>query len=555
MRRSLALCVPITLLVSAGLSAALPAAAGTYLVTVTADSNDGVCDAHCSLREAIVAANSDPDPDTVSLPADVPYTLEIAGRFEDASATGDLDIAHIMQLVGSGAAGTIIDGGALDRVIDIRPGAVVTITGVTIQNGDTGTSQGENFGGGIYIEEGTLTLNDSIVQDCTVQSSGGGIFNDQGVLEVNRSTIRRNSAYTGGGIQTSNGPLTLDGSTVSDNEATLSGGGIKTLDTTIVEYPDVLNDTTLYGNTAMRGGGIYAQGLSLTLNRCTVEENRSEGDDGGGVYVVFGSTVTLNECSVRMNHGGLPGGFHGGGGLLNAGTLIVNTTTVRGNEAVARGGGIKTSSGQVVLTNSTVSGNSSGEEGGGIAISGGALSIANSTLSHNTAGTSEGGTGDNLRGLNTESSIELVNTIISDGGSGEAGANCRVYAPIVTSLGHNLADDDSCSLGLASDLESTDAQLLVLADNGGPTLTHALVPGSPAIDGGDNDNCLATDQRGFTRPADGDGDTFADCDIGAVEHAAVPEPSSGLLRAAALACLGYLARRRSRRRASRDGRT
>ena len=73
-----------------------------------------------------------------------------------------------------------------------------------------------------------------------------------------------------------------------------------------------------------------------------------------------------------------------------------------------------------------------------------------------------------------------MNTIIANGGSGEAGANCRLYAPIVTSLGHNLADDD----------------------------------------------------------------TFADCDIGAVEYAAVPEPSSGLLRAAALGCLGRLRPRR-----------
>ena len=550
MRRSPArsVSIPMALLVFAGLSVAAPAAAETYLVTVTTDSADGVCDAHCSLREAIIAANSDPGSDTVSLPADVPYVLDLFGRFENASETGDLDIAYDMELVGAGAAGTIIDGVYLDRVIDIRPGAVVTITGVTIQKGDTGTSQGENFGGGIYIEEGTLTLNDSVVQDCTVQSTGGGIFNDQGLLEVNRSTIRRNFAYTGGGIKTTNGPLTLNHSTVSDNEASHDGGGIHTIDTAVEVYPIVLNDTILYGNTAGRGGGVHSQSQSLRLNRCTVEENRSEDEDGGGVYVAFGSTATLDDCSVRMNHGGLPGSHHGGGGLLNAGTLIVNSTTLRENQAALRGGGIKVASGEVVLTNSTVSGNSCGEEGGGIAIDSGSISIANSTLSDNTAGTLEPGTGDNLRGLHTESNIELVNTIIANGGSGDAGANCRLYAPIVASLGHNLADDDSCSLGADGDLESTDAQLLALADNGGPTLTHALATGSPAIDGGNNESCPATDQRGFARPVDGDDDTFADCDIGAVEYAAVPEPSSGLLRAAALGCLGCLGRLRPRRR-------
>src|SRR5439155_22233245 len=87
----------------------------------------------------------------------------------------------------------------------------------------------------------------------------------------------------------------------------------------------------------------------------------------------------------------------------------------------------------------------------------------------------------------------------------------------ITSAGHNLSSDGSCGLAGAGDLQKVDPKLGELADNGGPTQTHALLAGSPAIDAGDNASCPGTDQRGTARPVDGNSDGVAVCDIGAFE--------------------------------------
>ncbi len=102
--------------------------------------------------------------------------------------------------------------------------------------------------------------------------------------------------------------------------------------------------------------------------------------------------------------------------------------------------------------------------------------------------------------------------------AGPAGQNC---AGAVISAGYNLADDDTCNLTATGDFPDTAALLGPLAGNGGFSLTHSLLPGSPAIDTGDSDDCPATDQRGGPRPADGDGVGGARCDKGALELKAV----------------------------------
>jgi len=124
-----------------------------------------------------------------------------------------------------------------------------------------------------------------------------------------------------------------------------------------------------------------------------------------------------------------------------------------------------------------------------------------------------------------------------------AGANCTFS---INSLGYNLTDDTSCGFTEPGDLVVADAMLGPLQDNGGPTETHDLLPGSPAIDAGSMD-CPPpdTDQRGVARPQG------MDCDIGAVEY--LPEPRGALVLIAGAGFLGFLYRRRVRglRRASR----
>jgi CSLREA domain-containing protein len=264
----LSLVVAVVLLVAlAFASPRSTTGAGPFVVTKTADTADGTCSVtDCSLREAIIAANAAPG--VITLPAGT-YTLTIAGKNEDAAATGDLDITGGLGLNinGDGAATTIIDGGGLDRVFHIRSG-IVGISGVTIRNG-SGT-----YGAGIY-NLGTLNLTDSTVSgNIATSNNGGGIYNNQ-ILTVTSSTISGNIAGAhGGGIYNSNSTtLTVTNSTISGNTAsgTSQGGGIYN------NGPLTVTSSTISGNTAGgNGGGIIvgtAGGSHLNLKNTIVAGN------------------------------------------------------------------------------------------------------------------------------------------------------------------------------------------------------------------------------------------------------------------------------------------
>ena len=241
--------------------------------------------------------------------------------------------------------------------------------------------------------------------------------------------------------------------------------------------------------------------------------NDQSGFGGGGILVGTRRELTLIKTVVSNNRS------RSGGGARNDGTLTLNNTTFTSNEGTAFNGGIL--GGDLVITNSTISNNSgsgisierdetgtisnstlSGNSalyGGAIFIRGGTLQITNSTVTSNSASAS--GAGIYSDGGN----ITLTNTILANSGSG---VNC---AGNIISQGHNLVSDGSCGFGVSGDISNTDPLLAPLQDNGGPTFTHALLDGSPAIDAGDNAACPATDQRGTTRPQG------AACDIGAFE--------------------------------------
>ena len=157
-------------------------------------------------------------------------------------------------------------------------------------------------------------------------------------------------------------------------------------------------------------------------------------------------------------------------------------------------GGSSTFTTLAVVEDSTITGNTPELYGGGVSV-------------YRTAGT-------------MAASVELRNTIVADNfeGGGAVLGNCVEESPAtVSSLDFNLADDATCNLVGTDDLVVADAVLGPLADNGGPTWTHLPEPGSPAIDSGDDALCPATDQRGYPRPVDGDGNGQVRCDRGAVE--------------------------------------
>ena len=187
-------------------------------------------------------------------------------------------------------------------------------------------------------------------------------------------------------------------------------------------------------------------------------------------------------------------------------TLVLTNSTVISNTSTGNsGGGINSYSGTLTLTNSTVSGNSALRYGGGILnFGGGTLTLSNSTVSGNSADIAGGGI------LNDVGTADMVNTIIA-GNSAPTSADCSGF---LTSIGHNLIGNNSgCGFTvITGDLVNIDSKLGPLQDNGGPTFTHALLPGSPAIDHVPPENCLVTtDQRGVARPQG------VACDIGAFE--------------------------------------
>jgi beta-glucanase (GH16 family) len=263
------------------------------------------------------------------------------------------------------------------------------------------------------------------------------------------------------GCVLNNGILTLDGVTVSDCVMTTDGGDFW-----------------------QGGAGIYnGEGSTLTLVDSTVSGN-SSGWTGGGVYSFFGTTT------------------------------MIERSTISANTSADVGGGIR-SLGNVDVINSTISGNTASADfhGGAVFVTDGVMNFVNSTVAGNT---STDGTGDVFVGTFTASSatINLTNSVIQSGpGSGSA---CftgffNSGAVVLASNGGNVSSDGSCNLTASGDQPGVDALLGPLADNGGPTLTHALGTTSPAIDAALAAACPATDQRGVSRPQ-GSG-----CDVGAYE--------------------------------------
>lgn len=420
----------------------------------------------CSLAEAIVNANDlttgQPNPDCAAGNPAGADTIVLTGGTYTYSAeygTGSRSalpgISSEITIEGNGS--TISRTGTSDefRILGVGPGGDLTLNAVTISGGDT------SLGGGLF-NRGTLTLNDSSVSSNAARA-GGGILN-LGSLTVNRSTVSGNSAMKGGGIAAG-------------------------YDEYLYNVNTTLNDSTVSGNTATSwGGGVYNyakySGSELTLNSSTVSGN-SATFRGGGIAnssSFYGTVImTLNDSTVSGNTA------QSGGGILNAQSfygwarMSLNNSTVTGNSADT-GGGIFNQeyyydSTELNMNQSLVSGNSAST---GQEISNGATINANA---------------HNLFGHSSQTNAAAFNGFTP--GAADISATSDGTNP--TAL-NNILDTS-------------------LANNGGATLTHALVSGSPAVDASPTGEPV--DQRGVARPLDGDGISGAAYDIGAVELGAV----------------------------------
>ena len=434
-------------------------AALSFTVTTTADSpdanpGDGICAnaaGRCSPRAAVQEANAQPRG------AKVVITVP-AGRY--VLSLGALTARGDTVLISGAGSGVTQLIGQDDRVLKVASTARVAVAGVTIAGGNAGAG----VGGGV-ANLGVLVISESAISN-NVANNGGGLYNAQSAwLAVISSTITGNVVTSTGGGIVNGGTLSMKNSTLSSNTAT-SGGGIVNGGTL------TLSDSSVSGNVANSGGGIVNVSGTLTVTNGTVSGNRVAGD-GGGIY--------NDEGMVR-----------------------VSNSTISGNSALYGSGGGVVNDGILSLRNSTIGGNMAGGYGGGIR-NDGLARVSYSTLSGNRAGPAAG-YGGIYNGIGT---VTLTGTIVANT---TGSPNCSGIISEVR--GYNLDSDGSCGFTQSTDITDTDPLLGPLADNGGPTRTMALPPGSPAIDKGGTvaNGCPATDQRGVSRPRG------PACDIGAFER-------------------------------------
>jgi hypothetical protein len=438
-----------------------PTPTPTTMVTNTNDSGPG------SLRQALADAN---EGDTIN------FDPALNGR-NISLTSAELVIDKNITINGPAPnmLGVYRSSQASFRIFHVVPGFSVTIAGLTISDGE-GAQQG---GGVILNDHATLTIDSCAVQNNFAEQSnaGGGVYNDgsagSGTLTILNSAITGNHAYSaGGGIynDANNGgsaTVTITNSSVSDNNAAF------------------ISDVGLSGG---EGGGIYNDGGTVIIINSSATGNSAGLIDpppftlGGGIsnygtLTITNSTINYNQCGV------------GGGGIYNNGILTITNTTVSDNAAVSEydgklygsGGGI--SAGTLIFSNSTLSGNYANLSTGGMEVGGGV--ITNSTISGNNGSISV-----------SFGVLEIENTILN---ASAGSANITKDGGTVTSHGYNLSSDDGGGyLNGPGDQLNTDPMLGSLQSNGGPTLTHALLPGSPAINTGDPNFTPppSNDQRG-----------------------------------------------------------
>jgi hypothetical protein len=389
----------------------------------------------------------------------------------------------------------------------------------------------------VFNRGGTLTITNSTIRGNAVSDLyrySGGVANDRGTCTVINSTITGNSSNLYGGVFNRSGTLTITNSTISGNHATNRGGGVA--NGGVANYGGTLTVTnsTISGNTALFGGGVFNVG-KLTVTDSIITGNSAS--EGGGVasydtLTVTNSTISGNSASYHTFYA-----YDGGGGVKNTGTLTVTNSTISGNYARYGGGGV-VNRGSLTVTNSTITGNSSILFGsGGVANFGGTLTVTNSTISGNSAGYGGGGIvnrGFNYDGNILHATLILARALISGNTAPTGPEVVNGEYGIITADQFNLfgvdgqAGVEGFSLGHTDVVPPAGVLLSEILDptlalHGGRTVTHALVPGSPAIDAA-GPECLntqgeplTTDQRGRPRPVDGNGDGVVACDIGAFE--------------------------------------
>ena len=532
-----------------------PAAPDATIVVVNGEVAN-VNNNKCGLIEAIINARTNnagamrPDctagnlngPDTISLPANGDFVLTEAHNAQ-FGATGLPVITSAVTIEGHGA--TIRRSNASGtpdfRILAVDDGGNLTLRNVIIRNGRLGYSVG-----GAILSKNALTLVDSEISDSIVWSDGysahgGAIYAEtDSVTTISGSLITNNASWDdygeGGGLALA-GVASISHTTITQNRAG-AGGGIA----------------------IMRGGEATITDSMVSLNRASAEY----GGAGGGI--LSSGTVTITDSTIRDNlaAGGMDYGGYGGG-IGISGVATISGSTIVGNSATSGGeygccsapfdgpglgGGVLVWGGTALITNSTISGNDANRGGG--AFNEGELTLVNSTVTDNVGRrdtdeyggwvhTQPGRGGGLYSGYFTCGITTLKGTIIAGNTAQDGGPEAMIvtpndeYDPCSQTVNVNAQNvfgrsGNSGLVGMskgATDIVPTvglSAILSPLADNGGPTQTHALPANSPALDVAPNASCTAApvngvDQRGQPRNQNAKGGaTNNECDAGAYER-------------------------------------
>ncbi|MBW7882532.1 MAG: family 16 glycosylhydrolase [Caldilineaceae bacterium] len=363
----------------------------------------------------------------------------------------------------------------------------------------------------------------------TLSDSGAGSLREALEIIAADGTITFDPGLAGGTIALSSGPLVVQRSVKIDGSTapglTASGSNASRVFEIGASISVLIKDLVIADGQGFQvGGGILNNG-DLTLDHVTVTGNTmttNAGDfwqGGGGIYNGDGASLTLVDSTVANNTSGWVGG--GIYSFFNTTTSIIRST-VSNNLALDVAGGLRLL-GNGDIVNSTISGNTSTTwHGGALFLTDGVLNITNTTVVGNNA--PSGTTGGLFTGTFTDASatLNIENSIVAN--NGDFGCFLAPFGagPVaLNSLGSNVFTDGSC-FPVSSDQVVGDALVGVLAGNGGPTLTHALLAGSPAIDAANAASCPATDQRGESRPAG------AGCDAGSYEAQDLSAASVGV---------------------------
>jgi CSLREA domain-containing protein len=406
------------------------------------------------------------------------YTVNtLTDEFDASCSDGDCSLRDAIWVAISGDSINFSVTGTINLTLgQIAFGTTITITGPGRTNLTISTPNTAR----VFVVNGALTISDLTIS--TVETGTPPFVNNiqnNGTLSVTNVDFAGNNANVsnGGAIFHTAGLLSITNSTFSNYHSTWDGGAVYNS----CGLMTITGSTFTNNQAANSGGAIYIHST------------------GGGVNSVTNSILSGNHATLD-----------GGGINLHQNKLNVSTTTLSENTAGQDGGGIYALPYEGILnvTNSTFTGNSAVRNGGGLYNGAFATSsVTNTTFVLNLAGAAGGG-GIYNSAINTTTA---KNIIITNSSGGDCGG--FVFNAASTNNMHNDAAPATCIGGFVS---RTPVQLALGASTGSPAY-YPLTAASVAVDAGNNPACPGTDQRGTTRPLDGDGNGTAKCDIGSFE--------------------------------------